>query len=176
ISLSYLSKTSGIPPSTVHRELTTLMKCRYVQQDKISKEYALGSRLVELGLRARESMDVRSLAHPIMMTLTEKTEETSYLTIRNGYFGVYIEKIESNQNLQLFEPLGATVPLHIGASRKILLAEMPDDFIDEMKVHGVLYSSNSDKQNDVDNLKIQLEKIRKNGFAISQSENIKNAT
>lgn len=174
-TLAELTKESGLPPSTIHRIINVLIKHRYIYQDKETRSYRLGSRLVELGLKARDSLDVRRLALPIMETLTTETNETSYLTIRNGYYGVYIEKVESNQNLRLFEPLGAVVPLHLGASRKVLLAYLPDSTVDEMYVRGFLKSKTAETTVDPEELKEQLKTIRQNGVAVSFGENIENA-
>jgi len=174
-SVSKLSKTTDLPPSTIHRILRVLLKHKYVYQDRNTKKYRLGSRFVELGLQTRDSLNIREIALPVMENLTKDTNETSYLTIQNNFYGIYIEKVETNQSLKLYEPLGDVIPLHAGASRKVILAHMPENYVDQMHNKGLLIFRTKKTVTDSRALKKQLLEIRKKGVAITKGENYDDA-
>lgn len=175
-TLSELSQESDLPLSTVHRIIKVLVKYRYIYRDEIELTYHLGPRLVELGIQAKESLNIRQEALPIMRALTKSVEENSYLTIQSGYYGVYIEKVDSNQEIQLLEPLGAIFPLHAGASRKVLLAYLPESIVYEMNSQGLLKSRSSNTITEPQKLIEELKEIRRNQYSISVNENITGAS
>ena len=169
--LGRLGRDSGLPASTVHRLLKALQAVGFVNQDGVSGRYRLGPRLLQLGLRASNRIEVRAVARPYMEELTARTLETTYLSIVDDLYGVIIEKVESPQNIRLFEPLGARIPLNRGASRKVLLAHLPDDVVDRLKSAGLLVATTPSTVTDTDVLRRQLATIRARGYAHTSSEN-----
>jgi DNA-binding IclR family transcriptional regulator len=170
-TLGELGRESRLPPSTVHRLLKALQSVGFVSQDAASGRYRLGSRLLHLGLRVSETIELRSVARPYMEGLTAKTLETTYLTVADDLYGVIVEKVESPQNIRLFESLGARIPLNCGASRKVLLAYMADDTIDRLKSAGLLVPKTSSTVTDADVLRRQLTMIRAQGYGHTSGEN-----
>ncbi len=170
-ALGKLGRESGLPASTVHRLLKALQTVGFVDQDVLSGRYRLGPRLLQLGLRASNAIEVRAVARPYMEELTAKTLETTYLSIVDDLYGVIIEKVESPQNIRLFEPLGARIPLNRGASRKVLLAYLPDDVVDGLKSAGLLVATTPSTVTDPDVLRRQLATIRARGYAQTSGEN-----
>jgi len=169
--LGRLGRDSGLPASTVHRLLKALQAVGFVNQDGVSGRYRLGPRLLQLGLRASNRIEVRAVARPYMEELTARTLETTYLSIVDDLYGVIIEKVESPQNIRLFEPLGARIPLNRGASRKVLLAHLPDDVVDRLKSAGLLVATTPSTVTDTDVLRRQLATIRARGYAHTSGEN-----
>ena len=169
--LGKLGRDSGLPASTVHRLLKALQAVGFVNQDVVSGRYRLGPRLLRLGLRASNTIEVRAVARRHMEELTAKTLETTYLSIVDDLYGVIIEKVESPQHIRLFEPLGARIPLNRGASRKVLLAYLPDEVIDRLKSAGLLVAATPSTVTDVDVLRRQLSIIRAHGYAHTSGEN-----
>lgn len=170
-TLGTLGRESGLPASTVHRLLKALQTVGFVNQDAVSGRYRLGSRLLQLGLRVSDTIDVRAVARPYMEELTATTRETTYLSIADDLYGVIVEKVESPQSIRLFEPLGARIPLNRGASRKVLLAYLPTDTIDRLKSAGLLAPKTSSTVTDTNVLRRQLATIRTQGYASTSGEN-----
>jgi IclR family KDG regulon transcriptional repressor len=176
VPLGQLGREAGLPPSTVHRLLKALQTVGFVHQDAASGRYRLGARLLQLGLRVRDTIEVRAIARPHMGELTANTLETTYLSVADDLYGVIIEKVESPQTIRLFEPLGARIPLHRGASRKVLLAYLPDETIDRLKRAGLLVPVTSATVTDPKVLRQQLAVIRARGYAYSRGENTPGAS
>src|SRR5699024_9827373 len=103
-----------------------------------------------------------------------KTQETSYLTVQDGVMGTYIEKKESNQNIRLFEPLGASIPIHLGASRKVILAYNNFETIYELHAKGYLIDRNEEPI-DIVEFKQDLLQIKKNKYSVSYGEHSEGA-
>lgn len=173
-SLGEISELSGLPASTVHRLLSTLKSERFVVQDELSSLYYLGPVLIPLGIKASNYIHLRELALPIMKKLSEKTEEDSYLTVSDNIKGVFIEHVSGQHHLKIVDPFGIEVPLHCGASKKVLLANKSDDFLNTyIKKELVKYTGNTCVNPDL--LIEQLKKIKKDGYALTIGEYINDA-
>lgn len=173
-SLGEISELSGLPASTVHRLLSTLKSERFIIQDKLSTLYYLGPALIPLGIRASNYINIRELAFPVMEELSDKSEEDSYLTVSNNINGVFIEHVSGKHHLKIVDPFGIEVPLHCGASKKVLLANKSEDFICRY-INQELATYTGNKRIDPDLLLKQLRKIKKNGYALTIGEYINDA-
>ncbi|HEX7126745.1 MAG TPA: helix-turn-helix domain-containing protein, partial [Thermodesulfobacteriota bacterium] len=87
----------GLHPSTAYRLLTVLARHQFVQPAPEPGRYGLGLRLLELGNRVLDSLEVRAKARPILEELMAKTRETVFLMMLDGNAGIYVERIESPQ-------------------------------------------------------------------------------
>jgi IclR family transcriptional regulator, acetate operon repressor len=78
-SLFQISRRLRFPPSTTRRLLKAMMSRRLVQQDPITKLYRLGPGVFYLASVAKEGLDVRRIAFPIMERLRDVTGENTTL-------------------------------------------------------------------------------------------------
>jgi DNA-binding IclR family transcriptional regulator len=99
-SLFQISRNLGFPPSTTRRLLKVMMSRRLIQQDAASKLYRLGPGLFYLASVAREGLEIRKVALPLMERLRDITGENAVLhELRDGK-RVCIEKVESKEVLR----------------------------------------------------------------------------
>ena len=84
ISLKELSAKVGLPKGTTHRLLSSLAYFGYVRQVSENKNYQLGFKLVELGNRLLDQLDLRAQARPFLTRLCKRTKETVHLNISSG--------------------------------------------------------------------------------------------
>ncbi|XOK62454.1 IclR family transcriptional regulator [Paenibacillus elgii] len=164
-----LSEHLGLYKSVVHRMLVTLEHRGFVTQNPQSQKYMLGIKLFELGVVVGNQMNLRTVAKPVMEELCENTKETVMLMIVDGLEGICVEKVESTQSVRYTSPLGKRVPLHAGATTKILLAYLPEDKIDKIISKG-LPKFTDYTVSDPDELRQQLQTIRKQGYCISSND------
>lgn len=172
LSIKELSNLSQMPPSTVHRFLQVFKEFDLVAQDLVSKNYMLGSKLLKLGMQVRGSVDLRKVAIPILEKLAKSTGEDSYLTILSGNNGVFIEKVEGSHSAKIIENFGTEVPLHCGANRLALLSFQDDKFIENF-LSSELKSYTDQTITDPEKLKVEIRKIREQGYAISYGGYVK---
>jgi DNA-binding IclR family transcriptional regulator len=70
--------------STAYRLLSMLEDHRFAEQDPATKVYAAGPALLEVGLSALASIDIRAIARPAMEQLVAEVDETAHLVILQG--------------------------------------------------------------------------------------------
>ncbi len=123
--LTDLSKRVGMTKNRVFRILSTLARHGYVEQDAETQAYRLGLNLFRLGLSARSQLGIHQVAQPHLVRLAEATREVAHLLVRRGLYAICIGHHESSQRLLVSDQIGQPIPLHIGASPKVLLAFAP---------------------------------------------------
>ena len=115
--------------------------------------------------------DVRSLAHPLLIELSELTTETVHLAVPVGTHMVYIDKIDSPRAVVMASRIGEQLPLHCSALGKAYLSAMPADERREI-VEGLPLERRTERTlADPDALLDDLETCARRGFAIDNVEN-----
>jgi DNA-binding IclR family transcriptional regulator len=128
VSLKILSAETGLHASTAHRILSSLISNRFVERDAMGR-YRLGIRLLQLGVRLHSSIDLRSVALPVMEALRDRLGESVNLTIREGDVVVYIEKATPNRMMHVQQVVGSRAPLHVTAVGKLMLGAAGEEAI-----------------------------------------------
>lgn len=170
--MSEISAAIGLPKSTTSRILRMLEAHQYLVRDPETRKYRLGSGALSLGWRALETNDLRHVALPVMRRLARETEETVLLTVpsEDRLSSVCIERIESPRQVRLILEVGRRIPLHAGASSKILLAYFPPEDIERVIATCGLPRVYTHTITDPDQLRAHLAEIRERGYAVSCEE------
>jgi DNA-binding IclR family transcriptional regulator len=118
-----------MPYSTAFYLLETMEKSGYVERDDSSKRYSVGYKLLAFreGSAARNNLNLRALALPLMEELTEVTGLTCHLATLEKDEAVYIEKAEPAGFIRLNTWVGKRNSLHTTAVGKALLMFTPDE-------------------------------------------------
>jgi DNA-binding IclR family transcriptional regulator len=169
--LSELSVAVAIPKSTTHRILRVLTQHEYLAQDAITGRFRLGLAALELGFRAHAGIELRRVALPVLQHLTAVSRETVLLIVPSATRteAVCVERTESREGLQLILDVGRHVPLHAGASSKVLLAYMTEKEIERVVARG-LARVGPRTITDVLLLRRDLATTRRRGYAWSVEE------
>jgi IclR family transcriptional regulator, acetate operon repressor len=170
-STTEVARRLGLPVPTAHRILAALRRHGYVSQHEETKRFRLGVAALQLGDRAREVVDLRSVAMPALRRLSQEADETALLTVlAPGHDrGVCLERVETAQPLRLSVQPGRQLPLHAGASQKALLAYLPDDEIERVIEAGLEHLCHA-TITDPRLLREELATIRRRGWASSYEE------
>lgn len=120
--VSDLAASLGISKSNAHRLLNTLVEMGFATA--FDGRYAATLKVWELGTRVIGSYDVRGLARPAMTRLVSETAEGVRLTVLDpkSLEVIYIDKIDSPQDVRTFTEIGGRSPAHCTSSGKVLLA------------------------------------------------------
>jgi IclR family transcriptional regulator, KDG regulon repressor len=171
LSVSEISKRLGLSQSKTYRLVRTLIQYGLLQEKPGTAQYQLGLSAYRIGLLAQQCFDLPGLARPLMKELSQLTRETVLLTAVNGTKGVVLERVESEEPIRysLFQP-GASLPLHSGASSKVLMAFLPEKEWDRVIEKEGLRRYTVRTVTDPDELKVQLREIQKKGYAVSDQE------
>lgn len=168
LTLSELSRQSGLPVATVHRLLNELVRLGALER-QLDGSYAIGRRLWEVGALAPARGGLRELALPFMEDLYEATHANIQLAVREGLEALFVEKISGRESIEILTRVGGRLPLHATGVGKILLAYAPPEVIDGVIERG-LERLTPHTITDGDELRAVLEQVRRDGFASTREE------
>jgi len=161
---------SRLPVSTVHRFLANLVTAGFLNRDG-EGTHSLGIACFSIGQAAVGQLDIRRLSLPYLRELNQQTRETIHLTVRHGLSAVYVEKLDSPEPLRIHSRIGAAVPLYCTAVGKVMLAYMPEDEQQRILPELNLQRQTSNSVGNLQELKTELYRVRKNGYACDLEEN-----
>jgi len=174
ISVRELSAKVNLPKGTTHRFLSSLAYFGYVQQDAKTRHYSLGFKLVELGNRLLNQLDLRTEAKTFLTDLAGRTKETVHLVILDQNEVLYIDKVESNENLsglRMASRVGSRTQAHSCAVGKVLLAHLSEEELKEfIKGNGLSKLTENTIIAPIQ-LEEHLKLVRTRGYAVDNEEN-----
>lgn len=170
LSAADVARLLGMTRSTTYRYLQTLRSYGLVEEDETRGAFRLGPRVFQLARVARQGLGLPEIALPVMRSLGERTREAVLLTRRWGQQVVCVERVESTHAVRLTYERGQILPVHAGASAKVLLAFSPPEEIDAVLSTATLPRYTDRTVTDAARLRVQLEEIRRAGYAISEGE------
>jgi DNA-binding IclR family transcriptional regulator len=121
VGVTQLGRAVGLPKSSVHRLLASLLSRGLVQQDERGG-YEPGIGLVALGLGAQERDPLVSAARPVLEVEAAATGETVFLVAARSGRLVVLDKAEGTGFLRASPQVGSAVPVHATAVGKLFLA------------------------------------------------------
>lgn len=164
-----VAERSRLPVSTVHRFLRNLETAGFLNcgSDGV---YHLGIACFAIGQAALGQLDVRRVSLPYLQELNRQTRETIHLTIRHGVTAVYVEKLDSMEQLRIHSRIGAAVPLYCTAVGKVMLAYMPAEERESLLGQVSFKRLTPNTIGNLQELDSQLNRIRKQGYAVDLEE------
>lgn len=161
-----------INKSTLFRVLYNLESNRYLSRDKHGR-YELGLRILILGNRISQANKIKKVAASYLEELSDKINLTVQMGILDGFDVVIIDKHDPPNTIKMVAHIGAIVPAHCTGQGKTLLAYSSKDKVEKIiNSHGLKrYTPHT--MTTVNGLSDELEKIRKRGYAIDDSEHEK---
>ncbi|OYD07411.1 IclR family transcriptional regulator [Paludifilum halophilum] len=165
LSLTEITRMTGLNKSTVYRLLATLEDKGFLVRDSETDKYQLGFRVWELYANLSRTDDPAILFLPEMERLRDTVEETVSLYFRDGFERIRVQAVESLQAIRRVAPLGARMPLAVGASSKVLVA-----FATPAEQRAILADPSWPSSVDRERYRRQLEEIRDQGYATSVEE------
>jgi DNA-binding IclR family transcriptional regulator len=170
IRVNEVSRDMGLSRSTVHRMLSTLHYHRFVEQDDLSRAYRPGPALVDIGLAVVRNMDIRAMAHGVLVDLAEETGETVHLGVLRGTDMVYLDSVESAQVVRTGSRVGWSLPAHATSSGKAILASLSETELKNLYPNEKLTVPTNAAPQTRSALIEQLAGIRSRGYAVNNAE------
>ena len=160
---------SRLPVSTVHRFLANLEASDFLNCSG-DGVYHLGIACFAIGHAALGQLDIRRVSLPHLQELNRQTRETIHLTVRHGLSAVYVEKLDSPEQLRIHSRIGAAVPLYCTAVGKVMLAYMPDEERQKVLPRLGLKRLTTNTVGNLQELEAELYRVRKNVYACDLEE------
>jgi IclR family acetate operon transcriptional repressor len=169
LTAKQVASLSRLPVSTVHRFLANLEAAGFLNCSG-DGVYHLGIACFAIGQAALSQLDIRRVSLPYLRELNQQTRETIHLTIRHGLSAVYVEKLDSPEQLRIHSRIGAAVPLYCTAVGKVMLAYLPAEEQQRVLPQLDLKRLTPNTVGNSQELKTELYRVRKNGYACDLEE------
>lgn len=174
LGVSDIARKLGVAKSTAHRLLTALCSRGIAEQNPETGNYRLGLHLYELGQLAQARSSLRHVALPTMNMLAETTGRTVNLAVADGPDVVFLERLETSDDVRFLGHAGRRYPSHCTSSGKAIAAYNPEAAQARRDAGFPPRVSHTVRtQNDWDR---QLADVRRCGFAVSTSESFDDVT
>ena len=156
----------GISAPTAYRLMGAMAEHRLLGTE--GRGYRLGTRLLQLGARVSEGVEVRAVALPHMKELRDAIDETVELQILTGHSRVPVEMVVGRRTVRTMGEIGVPLPIHLGASSRVLLA-----WLDERAALELADRSAADRPDiawDPGDYRKRLRLVRRQGWEYSAGE------
>ncbi len=168
MTVSEIAQQVGLTRAAVRRFLLTLSELGYV--DGRNNRFELTPRVLELGYSYLSALSFPDLALPRLEMLVAETGEASEGSILDRGEIVYVVRVPGQAMMTISVNVGARRPAYATAMGRVLLANLPatqlDAYLAEHRLEPVLPRTITD----VDEFRAELEKVRKNGYALVNQE------
>jgi len=125
IKLGDLAARLGLTRSTTHRLASALADRRYLSFAPLSG-YSLGPKLLELGFRVREELDLPRLAAAHLERLALLTEDTVHLGILDRGRVLYLDKVPGKRRINISSRIGELQPVTSTGLGKALILDLEE--------------------------------------------------
>lgn len=169
-TVSELADTLDLAVSTVHDHLKTLEAMGYVVEE--DKRYQLSLQFLKLGMASKEYIPVASIIPPYLERITEEVSETAWFLVEENGLSVHLDCAIGEHGLRTANRIGRRSHLHYHAGGKAIMANLPEDRIDEIIDRHGLPKKTEYTITDVDALYDDLADIRDRGYALNDNEDI----
>jgi len=169
-TVSGLANFTGLPKSTVHRILQTLVTHDFAL-DLSGGRYVTGPRVLSLAGRVMSQSTPLHHVDPILHRLQQETQLTVHLGLLVGDEAMYVAKTEGPKPYQMPSRLGMSIRLHTTAIGKAILAAMSDTQIRDFARRARLERRTPNSITRQDALVRHLQEVRAQGYAIDNEEN-----
>lgn len=171
LGVTEIGNRISLHKSTVHRILQTLCHRGYVEKKKDLERYQLGIKIIELGIRFFNDLEIRKVAAPVLSDLVKVLDEVAHLVLPDEGEIVYIDRAESSQVVGMHSKVGRRAPMHCTAVGKALLSTMPEEEVRHILEQKGMTSYTPNTITDIDTLLVELRHIKATKISIEKEEN-----
>jgi DNA-binding IclR family transcriptional regulator len=161
-TLPYLAETMGLSRNKVFRLLATLEERGLVEKEESTGCYRLGLPAAELAQKLLKNVNLIQIAHPVMDSLARKHDEAVYMTVLSGDEVLFLDMVDSGQQIKAASLLGERFPFFTNAAGKAIRALESRDMLERV------FRKRPRRQSAVDIklLEEELNQIRNRGVAV----------
>ncbi|MGE5583733.1 MAG: IclR family transcriptional regulator [Bacillota bacterium] len=171
LGVNEISQMTGFTKSTVSRLLATMENKGCLERTGDNGRYRLGVKFYIWGnIVQQQQTGLTAVARPVMEKLRDECGEEVSLYVMENESRICLLKVESKYGVAKVSTTGVSLPLHCGASGRVLLAYLPEAERERLIRKEPLKQFTPFTIIDPDQLSKNLEQVRKQGYAISTNE------
>jgi len=170
LTIAQLSQRTAIPRAAVRRCLYTLSMLGYVGSED-GRTYALRPRILALGHAYLSSTPLVYAVQPLLDQITSVLHESSSLAVLEGDEILYIARSSTTTRLMSIDlGIGSRLPAYCTSMGRVLLAGLTDAELDVYLSRVKLVKLTTRTVSTADELKVALNAVRRNGYAVVDQE------
>jgi DNA-binding IclR family transcriptional regulator len=171
LGVTELSKRLTLHKNNVFRILATLESRGYIEQNRSTENYRLGTKCLQLGQTYIQHMGLLQQAKPVLSGIVQACRETAYVTVIRQGKVVPVDMVEPDQAVRIVSHIGESLPLHCTAAGKVHLAfetreEVQRSLLDSLQTHTEQTITNRTL------LEAQLKEVSQKGYALENGEHL----
>lgn len=161
---------SGIPKSSAHALLATLVNSGWLVYSSQTRQYRLGLHAWQLGQAYDGHRQLTEVAHPVMDSLVTQLGETVQLARLDGIENLYIAIRQSPHPMRMASSVGMRLHSHATGIGKALLSTLTEAEAHRRLSEVELPRLTANTQTDVAALLRTIGQVRADGYAIDDEE------
>lgn len=169
LGLAALAKALQLPKSTVHGLCATLVDAGLVARLD-DATYHLGVHIMDLAQAYLARTDLTAEFVRILNSETPMPEDSVVLSVLDGADIIYVASRNGSRPFGFNFRIGMRLPANCAASGKALLSTIPTERVEELARSRSFYALTRKSVAKLAPLLTQLEKIRRNGYALDDEE------
>lgn len=165
------TSTLGLAKSTTHSLLTTLEELGYIIRTNKGR-FHLSGRMATLAQSAARHNSLPEIVRPVLVDLSSRLGLTVHLAELVENQVLYVDKVEEPGLVRFDTHVGKRADAHLTAVGKALLALLPEQEVAEKMKAGRLRRGTERSPASLKELKSQLARVRADGYAIEDQEEV----
>ncbi len=172
LTLSQIRAATGYPASTVQRLVANLVAEEFLDRD--DDRIRVGVKLAFWAAPATRGLDELHIVKPVLQQLRDLTGETVSLFRLESGVRVCVAMAETRHALRREMHVGKMLPLHAGSAGRVLMAWNPQAAVTAMS--STLERLTEHTITNPEQLRMEVEQTRRDGYAITSDERDEGAT
>jgi IclR family transcriptional regulator, KDG regulon repressor len=170
LGVTELSKRLKLHKNNVFRLLATLESRNYIEQNRVTENYRLGLKTLELGQTFIKQMGLLRQSRPVLESLVRECNETTYVAILKEFHIIYLDVVETDLTVRVVPRVGARLPAYCTAAGKVQIAYMTDEELSNYLPSKEMKRYTPNTIIDREELKRHLAQVVEQGYAIDNEE------
>ncbi len=163
LGVTELSKKLKLHKNNVFRLLATLESRGYIEQNRVTENYRLGLKTLELGQTFIRQMGLLRQSKPVLEALVKECNETTYVAILKDFNIIYLDAVETDMTVRVVPRVGSRLPAYCTAAGKVQISHMNNEEIDSYLNTHELAPLTNNTITDRETLKKQLAMVAEQG-------------
>lgn len=168
LTIAEVADRTGLTRAVARRYLFTLSELGYVVQT--AAQFALTPRVLDLGFTYLSTVDVATIAQPVMETVAERLHESCSVSVLDGHECVYVARVPAKRIMSINLAVGSRLPAHATSMGKVLLAHLSPAQLDRYFATATLRQLTKRTICTEPALRKALQDVRERGWAFAEQE------
>lgn len=169
LSMSEIGAKLSLTRSNVNKLLATLEEFGYVEYNRYTGNFRLGVKTFQISQAYINKLNLIEISVQILTMVKQKLNESVYISVLRDGNVVYLNMVETDHAVRVLPRIGNVGPAYATATGKAQLAYKSNEEIERLFKEGLTKVTDNTIDN-VDELEEELEKVKKQGFAVDDEE------